>query len=78
MRDTLFDVENMNVLVIGGSGGIGWAVAKAFIQRKAHVVVADKKEQKKQAGWQPTSVVTCRLIHPLNNLYLTLGQFLRL
>lgn len=44
MRDTLFDVENMNVLVIGGSGGIGWAVAKAFIQRKAHVVVADKKE----------------------------------
>ena len=78
MRDTLFDVENMNVLVIGGSGGISWAVAKAFIQRKAHVVVADKKEQKKQAGWQPTSVVTCNLHSSIEQLISDVRSVLRL
>lgn len=44
MPDHLFDVENTIVLVSGGSRGIGLAIAQAFSQRGATVVITGRDE----------------------------------
>lgn len=37
------DLERKTVLITGGTGGIGWATAKAFAEKGANVVVTDIK-----------------------------------
>ncbi len=41
MRKTNFDFSNRHVLVTGGAQGIGFEIAKCFLQSKAVVTVAD-------------------------------------
>ena len=43
MRDDT-DFHGQAVLVTGGASGIGWAAARGFAQRGAHVMVADLQE----------------------------------
>lgn len=44
MRDDT-DFTGQAVLITGGASGIGWAAARAFAHRGAHVMVADLKEE---------------------------------
>ncbi|WP_269580660.1 SDR family NAD(P)-dependent oxidoreductase [Roseibium sp. Sym1] len=44
MADTLFDVSGKTVLVSGGSRGIGLAVALAFAERGARVIITGRDE----------------------------------
>jgi len=44
MRDDT-DFHGQAVLITGGASGIGWAAARAFVQRGARVMVADLKEE---------------------------------
>ena len=45
MSDPLFDVEGQIVLVSGGSRGIGQAIASAFVQRGARVVITGRDSE---------------------------------
>jgi gluconate 5-dehydrogenase len=45
MMPNLFDVQNTVVLVSGGSRGIGFAMAEAFAQHGAKVVITGRDEQ---------------------------------
>ena len=42
MTDPLFSVENKTVLVSGGSRGIGFAIASAFAERGAKVIITGR------------------------------------
>ena len=42
MTDPLFSVENKSVLVSGGSMGIGFAIASAFAERGAEVIITGR------------------------------------
>ena len=42
MTDPLFSVENKTVLVSGGSRGIGFAIARAFAERGAEVIITGR------------------------------------
>lgn len=41
-----FDLENKNVVITGGTGGIGSACAKTLMQENAKVILVDIEEQK--------------------------------
>ncbi|KPV43062.1 SDR family oxidoreductase [Alicyclobacillus ferrooxydans] len=43
-------LENHRVVIVGGTSGIGLAVAKAFLNRGADVIVASRSEEKIQAA----------------------------
>lgn len=45
MKDSLFDVSNQVVLVSGGSRGIGEAIASAFAERGAQVVITGRDSE---------------------------------
>ena len=45
MSDPLFDVVGQIVLVSGGSRGIGQAIASAFVQRGARVVITGRDSE---------------------------------
>ena len=42
MTDPFFSVENKTVLVSGGSRGIGFAIASAFSERGAEVIITGR------------------------------------
>ena len=46
MTDPLFEIENRTILLAGGAGGLGSALAKAFAERGARVGVADIDEKR--------------------------------
>ena len=56
MTDPLFSVENKIVHVCGGSRGIGRAIAQAFDERGAKVVVSARKEDDLKATGLPYEV----------------------
>jgi NAD(P)-dependent dehydrogenase (short-subunit alcohol dehydrogenase family) len=41
--DTLFDFTDKVVMITGGSRGLGFAMARAFAERGAHLVIASRK-----------------------------------
>jgi NAD(P)-dependent dehydrogenase (short-subunit alcohol dehydrogenase family) len=41
--DTLFDFSDKVVMITGGSRGLGFAMARAFAERGAHLVIASRK-----------------------------------
>lgn len=45
MSDELFSVSNQNVLVTGGSRGIGRAIAEGFASRGANVVICSRSQE---------------------------------
>ena len=45
MSDQLFSVTNQNVLVTGGSRGIGRAIAQGFASRGANVLICSKSQE---------------------------------
>jgi NAD(P)-dependent dehydrogenase (short-subunit alcohol dehydrogenase family) len=44
MRNALFDIEGATVLVTGGSRGIGFFLAQAFVEAGARVFISGRKE----------------------------------
>lgn len=48
-RDPLFTVEEQNILVAGGAGGLGWQIARELCKRGAAVAIGDIAEAKAQA-----------------------------
>jgi NAD(P)-dependent dehydrogenase (short-subunit alcohol dehydrogenase family) len=56
MTDSLFSVENKVVHICGGSRGIGRAIAQAFHERGAKVVVSARKEGDLKATGLPYEV----------------------
>ena len=51
MTNDIFDLSNKNVLITGGSRGLGFEMAKAFAARGARVAIASRKlEQCERAG----------------------------
>ena len=46
MKRTLFNLENKNIIVTGGSGFLGSQLVKALINEKANVYIIDIKKQK--------------------------------
>ena len=45
MSDQLFSVTNQNVLVTGGSRGIGRAIAQGFASRGANVLICSRSQE---------------------------------
>ncbi|MDA1230900.1 MAG: glucose 1-dehydrogenase [Planctomycetota bacterium] len=45
MSDQLFSVSNQNVLITGGSRGIGRAIAEGFASRGANVLICSRSEE---------------------------------
>ena len=43
--DVLFDFTDKVVMITGGSRGLGFAMAKAFAERGAHLVIASRKRE---------------------------------
>lgn len=55
----MFDLAGRNAFVTGGSSGIGFAVAKAFIDRGARVVIADISDATDTAKEIGATAVIC-------------------
>lgn len=51
-----FDLKNKNVVITGGTGGIGSACAKTLLQENAKVILVDIEEQKIQEKVKELSV----------------------
>ena len=45
----VFDFSGKSVLVTGGTSGIGAAIAEAFTQSRAHVVIAGRNQARADA-----------------------------
>ena len=48
MKKDLFSLEGKNALVVGGHGGIGRAIAEAFVMYGADVSIASRNMEKLQ------------------------------
>ena len=51
----MFDYENKNVVVVGGTSGINLGIALSFAKSGANVVVASRKQDKVDAGSKITA-----------------------
>ena len=56
---TLFSVAGKNVLVTGGSRGIGYMIAQGFVQAGANVVLTSRSEE---ACQQAASALQCQYV----------------
>lgn len=58
MTDPLFSVKDHVVLVSGASRGIGWAIAQAFAERDAQVIITGRQAETLQAAIAAMSPTT--------------------
>lgn len=56
---TLFSVAGKNVLVTGGSRGIGYMIAQGFVQAGANVVLTSRSEE---ACQQAAAALQCQYV----------------
>jgi NAD(P)-dependent dehydrogenase (short-subunit alcohol dehydrogenase family) len=71
MEDTLFSVARQVVLVVGGSRGIGRALAEGFVARGAQVVIAgrepdtlERTAQEISTATKPVKPIACDVAKP--------------
>jgi NAD(P)-dependent dehydrogenase (short-subunit alcohol dehydrogenase family) len=55
MNNSLFDMSGQVALVTGGSSGIGFAIARGFLQQGARVYIVARKAEKLEAACQELS-----------------------
>ena len=54
----LFDLTGKNAMIIGGAGGLGKLVAKAFAEAGANVAIASRTEEKLKAACDELKAAT--------------------
>jgi NAD(P)-dependent dehydrogenase (short-subunit alcohol dehydrogenase family) len=56
----LFDLTGKNAMIIGGAGGLGQLIAKAYAGAGAKVAIASRNEEKLKAACEELKAATVR------------------
>jgi len=63
------DIPSSTVLITGGSGGIGFGLAKCFVQTGASVIITGRREQQlKEAVEQLNSIGKKKVVYRINDV----------